>query len=45
MACPYGVSAPARLPETMASSLDPWVRDKFLELWRDVEEGDAKDPY
>ena len=35
----------ARLPETMASSLDPWVRDKFLELWHAVRDGDAKDPY
>jgi hypothetical protein len=35
----------ARLPVTMASALDPWVRDKFLELWNAVAEGDEKDPY
>lgn len=35
----------ARLPAAMASTLDPWVRDKFMELWRAVEEGDARDPY
>ncbi len=35
----------ARLPATLADSLDPWVRDKFLELWNAVAQGDANDPY
>jgi hypothetical protein len=29
----------------MAEDLHPWVRDKFLDLWRAVDEGDANDPY
>jgi hypothetical protein len=33
----------ASLPKTMAASLDPWVRDKFMELWSAVHE--ATDPY
>lgn len=35
----------ARLPLSTADRLDPWVREKFLELWRAVEKGDAEDPY
>jgi hypothetical protein len=35
----------ARLPEAMADALDPWVREKFLELWRAVQAGEANDPY
>src|SRR5882672_1855519 len=35
----------ARLPSTMAAALDPWVRDKFLELWNAVEAGGATDPF
>ena len=35
----------ARLPATLADSLDPWVRDEFLALWNAVAQGDANDPY
>lgn len=35
----------AHLPISMADALDPWVRDKFLELWHAVDKGDADDPY
>jgi hypothetical protein len=35
----------ARLPSSMAVDLDPWVRDKFLELWTAVQKGVAEDPY
>ncbi|MEZ4225346.1 MAG: hypothetical protein R3B13_30625 [Polyangiaceae bacterium] len=35
----------AKLPKAMADRLDPWVRDKFLQLWSAVEQGDAEDPY
>ncbi len=35
----------ARLTGAMADKLDPWVREKFVELWRAVEKGDAEDPY
>ena len=35
----------ARLPNSMADALHPWVRDKFLELWQSVQQGDANDPY
>jgi len=35
----------ARLPLEMADELDPWVREKFVELWKAVTEGDATDPY
>ena len=35
----------ARLPSTMAADLDPWVRDKFLELWNAVDAGGATDPF
>ncbi|HMR04605.1 MAG TPA: hypothetical protein PKA88_02490 [Polyangiaceae bacterium] len=35
----------ADLPRDTAEKLDPWVRDKFLELWQAVSDGDAADPY
>jgi len=35
----------AALPRSVADSLDPWVRARFLELWDAVVEGDANDPY
>jgi hypothetical protein len=35
----------ARLPVSTADSLHPWVRDKFLELWQSVRDGEANDPY
>jgi hypothetical protein len=35
----------AKLPRSTAEKLDPWVRDKFLELWTAVDEAAAKDPY
>ncbi len=35
----------ARLPVATADALDPWVRDKFLELWRAVERGAQSDPF
>lgn len=34
----------AHLPRTMASDLDPWVRDKFLELWTAVDTAPS-DPF
>lgn len=33
------------LPETFADSLDPWVRAKFLELWRAVDQAGSNDPF
>jgi len=35
----------AGIPISMASALHPWVRGKFLELWRSVQEGAANDPF
>jgi hypothetical protein len=35
----------AELPRAMADSLHPWVRDKFLELWRAVDEATSSDPF
>lgn len=35
----------AQLPSSMADSLHPWVRDKFIELWRAVNEAAANDPF
>ena len=35
----------AHLPTSMADALHPWVRQKFLDLWHAVQEGDANDPY
>jgi hypothetical protein len=35
----------ARLPRATADGLDPWVRQKFLELWQAVEDGTGSDPY
>jgi len=35
----------AGLPKSFAESLHPWVRDKFLELWRAVDEAAKNDPY
>ena len=35
----------ASLPESTADALHPWVRQKFLELWHAVRQGDASDPY
>jgi len=35
----------ASLPSTLAASLDPWVRDKFMELWQAVHDGAVDDPY
>lgn len=35
----------AALTRAMADDLDPWVRDKFLELWDAVAAGAANDPY
>ena len=29
-----------RLPETFAETLHPYVRDKFIELWRDAQAAD-----
>lgn len=34
----------ARLPRTMATQLDPWVKDKFLELW-DAVDAAPTDPF
>lgn len=35
----------ASLPRSMADDLDPWVRDKFTELWDAVAAGAENDPY
>ena len=35
----------ASLPSTTAASLDPWVRDKFTELWEAVKSGARDDPF
>jgi hypothetical protein len=35
----------AHLPRAMADALHPWVREKFLELWQSVQDGEANDPY
>ena len=35
----------AGLPIAMADAIHPWVREKFLELWNSVREGEANDPY
>src|SRR5205823_6227284 len=35
----------ARLPRAMADRLDPWVRDKFLQLWQAVDQADGNDPF
>lgn len=34
----------ATLPRALAEAVDPWVRDKFLELWDAIEKGRAEDP-
>ncbi len=34
----------ASLPRTMADDLDPWVRDKFMELWHAVDAA-GSDPF
>ena len=35
----------ASLPKSLANALDPWVRDKFLELWESVAAGAERDPF
>lgn len=35
----------AGLPRELAHRLHPWVRDQFLEIWQEVADGDANDPY
>jgi hypothetical protein len=35
----------ANLPSAMADSLDPWVRQKFLELWNAVASAVGNDPF
>ncbi len=35
----------AKLPVSTADALHPWVREKFLELWNAVAQGEAEDPY
>jgi hypothetical protein len=35
----------AKLPRTLADDLDPWVRNKFIELWEAVDAGAKDDPY
>lgn len=35
----------ARLRSSMTEKLHPWVREKFVELWQAVQQGDASDPY
>ena len=35
----------AGLPLAMAGSLDPWVRNKFLELWHAVDQAGSTDPF
>ncbi len=33
------------LPRSMADALHPWVRERFLDLWQSVQDGQANDPY
>jgi hypothetical protein len=35
----------AKLPQSLSNSLHPWVRDKFVELWTSVRDGQATDPW
>jgi hypothetical protein len=35
----------APLARDLADELHPWVRDTFLQLWQEVADGDATDPY
>jgi len=35
----------ARLTQSLAEQLDPWVREKFLELWRAVDQAGTTDPF
>ncbi len=35
----------AHLPRELSDALDPWVRTKFLEIWQEVADGDATDPF
>jgi hypothetical protein len=35
----------ARLPRAMSDKLDPWVRETFLQIWQEVADGEAADPY
>lgn len=35
----------ANLPSAMADSLDPWVREKFVELWNAVDAATRNDPF
>ncbi len=35
----------AHLPIELAEELHPWVRDRFLELWRAVAQGSENDPF
>lgn len=34
-----------RIPRELSDALDPWVRSKFLEIWQEVADGDATDPF
>jgi hypothetical protein len=35
----------ASLARELADALDPWVRSKYLEIWQEVADGAANDPY
>jgi hypothetical protein len=35
----------ASLPQSLAERLDPWVREKFLELWGAVDQAGTTDPF
>ncbi len=35
----------ANLDRSLGDRLDPWVREKFLELWQEVEDGEGNDPF
>lgn len=35
----------ANMPRGFADGLDAWVRPKFLELWQQVDDGRAADPF
>jgi hypothetical protein len=35
----------AKLPSAMADDLNPWVRDKFVELWQAVDRAAQTDPF
>lgn len=35
----------ASLPRELSTALDPWVRDKYLELWEAIRQAEGNDPF